>query len=999
MIDYLSDVDVDINHFNEIYPEILSESQSKYYDSNSFKLLDNKTPNDIAILGINIRSLHGKLDELQAWITLLECRFDIICVAETWLTNSTINMCKLNNYEMFNVIRTDVRGGGVGIYAHEDYDSSILSNISFSYSHIESVFIKCLFRSKTLVIGCIYRPPSGDVNMFLESMDTILTALSHLPQSNLYVCGDFNLNLLNVSTDSNCNNFLNLMFANSLSPIITKPTRINDPNNSCTLIDNIFTQNPVHYISGILVTDLSDHYPVFGVFRNVFPDVYTSNLTPFKIQYRLLNENTLNSLCLSLSSYDFSDVMQLEDVNEAFSLFNNTVMNFYNVHCPILSKTHSYKKYTKPWIDGEVINEIKRRDNYLKLLRVGRMNKVTFNRLRNKVTKLIRSKKKSYYELKFNELRGDIKRTWSLINNVIGTSVNNKRGNILKLNVNNNIITDPQDIANALNDHFATVGTKIANSFSSAPSGYMEFLSGSYPHSFFLSPVSVSNVIEYIKSLKNKKCSVQDLPSMVVKYLSNVIAPVLCALINLSLSEGVFPDCFKLARVVPLFKGGDNLCLNNYRPISILNIFSKILEKHVCNQLYLYIENNEILNDSQFGFRHCRGTTQALLRHTGFIYKELDMSNIVFSMYLDFSKAFDSVNHDILLSKLEFYGVRGLSLQWFKSYLSNRKQYVYVNDRRSSISEVQYSVPQGSNLGPLLFLVFINDLPNCTDYFEYGMFADDCTVSCSIAKNDFETSHLPINLNLECIRTWLNSNRIMINTSKTNYMLYSYRGNPSFHSPIKVGNSEVDQRASVKFLGVILDERLKYDMHVQMISQKIARNVGVLFKLCQVIPENILRNLYYTLIGPYIAYAIEVWYSAPNCISNKIKVLQKKAIRCIKNLNYDDHTIQHFKNMKILPIGDLYEYSLSVYMYRTINFVEYDVDLSRSLVGLNDQHNHLTRNRFEYLIPRLNKEKTAGSMHYKGVKNWNNLPPHFKDYNSLKLFKIKLRQHMLTALC
>ena len=234
------------------------------------------------------------------------------------------------------------------------------------------------------------------------------------------------------------------------------------------------------------------------------------------------------------------------------------------------------------------------------------------------------------------------------------------------------------------------------------------------------------------------------IPTKVLKCTAHILSPIICHLINASVTKGIFPDCLKLARVVPLYKCGDSFNISNYRPISVLNIFSKLIEKHAFKYLHSYVERNGILDDCQYGFRHGRGTNQAILRHVNYIYDKLDENQLVFSMYMDFRKAFDSVDHKILLDKLNFYGVRGIPFLWFKSYLGDRKQFVNVNGVNSDTILLTHSVPQGSNLGPLLFLIYINDLPNCSNFFKYTLFADDCTISCPVQRGNLNLSLIHI---------------------------------------------------------------------------------------------------------------------------------------------------------------------------------------------------------------------------------------------------------------
>jgi len=995
MNSFLEDFDVDLNYFNQVYPDIGSDNQSDYYSAERFKNQIKVSPGDVTVLSMNIRSMYGKLDELSVFFGELSCKFDFFCVSETWLNTSTIEMTELENYKHFNIVRENRRGGGVSVFASDKFRSKLLENLSFCHDYLECVFVECKSNSKTIIVGSMYRPPDGDIPLFLISLEDILVNLSNIPNSEIFLCGDFNLNILENIGNLNNVNFINLLSSSSFIPLITKPTRIDLTTNSSTLIDNIFCKNPISYVSGIIVSAISDHYPIFAVYRNFFTDNLINEVA--SISYRLLNEKTLSSFSSALSEHDFSDIAQLENVDDSFKKFDDVIMHYFNAHCPIVTRTISYKQFTKPWIDRVIRGEIRKREKYLRLYQSGRISEANFKTVRNRVTRMIRDSKKSYFSKKFDEVKGDLKRTWAVINNVLHPNFDKKRGNIDKLNVRDSLISNPHDIANALNNYFSTVGSDIASSFVDPPD-HNRFLSGNYLNSFFFSPVSVDDIYEYVSSLKNKKCHINSLPPCVLKKISNIVAPIMCFLINLSISKSSFPECLKVARVVPLFKGGSATELVNYRPISVLHIFAKIIEKHAFKQLYSFLERNSVLSADQFGFRIKRSTTQALLRHLGYIYDNLDDDNLVFSMYLDFKKAFDTVDHNILLSKLYFYGIRGEPYLWFKSYLTGRKQFVSVNGINSMIDSVSHSIPQGSNLGPLLFLVYINDLPNCSRSFKFQMFADDCCISYSVPRVNLDGAYALINSFLENVSVWLCSNKIKINSSKTKYMIYSYRGQYNLAGPIMIGGDLIERVNSVKFLGVVLDDKLRFSEHVLSISSKVSRSIGVLYKLRDFIPTHILRSLYYSMVYPYISYAIEAWFNAPNYISNSVVVLQKRVVRCINFLNYNDHTGAYFKNMRLLPLSSIYCLNISMYMYRTLSDEFYDRELYRKLNTFQDQHDHLTRNRDKYVMPRYRKVKTEANIHHSCIEVWNEMPDAVKSCKSLSTFKLAHKQYLIDSI-
>ena len=291
--------------------------------------------------------------------------------------------------------------------------------------------------------------------------------------------------------------------------------------------------------------------------------------------------------------------------------------------------------------------------------------------------------------------------------------------------------------------------------------------------------------------MKNKKCNLDCIPIVIIKSISHTISPIMSNIINKSVTTGVFPNVLKMARVVPFYKGGSPTSCGNYRPISILNIFAKIVEKVVYKQLSNYFESKNILIDEQYGFRSNKSTTQALLSHITNIYDSLDNDDYIFSLYLDFSKAFDSVDHSILLRKLYHYGIMGVPHDWVRSYLSDRKQFVSVNDVQSDIRTLTHSVPQGSNLGPLLFLIFINDLPKCNDYFKCVMFADDCTLSWAVPTQYLHNAHVDIHRNFVSVNRWLCANKIQVNIQKTKYVIYSCRGQLKLQSDVCIGQGNI----------------------------------------------------------------------------------------------------------------------------------------------------------------------------------------------------------------
>ena len=329
--------------------------------------------------------------------------------------------------------------------------------------------------------------------------------------------------------------------------------------------------------------------------------------------------------------------------------------------------------------------------------------------------------------------------------------------------------------------------------------------------------------------------------------------------------SGQFPNFLKIARVIPIFKSGDALDLNNYRPISILSTFSKIYERVVHSQLLNYFETKGIFYKHQYGFRSYKSTTQAVLNFLHNIYSY--GGSLYFTIFLDMRKAFDCVSHEILLDKMYFYGIRGTPHEWFRSYLSDREQYVSINDGHSNKEKITCGVPQGSILG-LLFLIFINDVPNCCNNLDYLLFADDTSISLKIPKDCINSIHHRINHYLCSVSEWLGANKIMLHVQKTKYMLFSYKGNYRLQ-PIRFDAMDVEWVSSMRYLGLIFDSNLNFKSHVDIIASKMSKNIGIMCKVSNFLPRNVLLSIYYAIIHPYLNYCIEAWYSGPQFATNK----------------------------------------------------------------------------------------------------------------------------------
>ena len=358
---------------------------------------------------------------------------------------------------------------------------------------------------------------------------------------------------------------------------------------------------------------------------------------------------------------DFDFILN-DDTDDTISQLDNYILTTYNSCCPIKTKTLTRKDIEKPWINVEIKTNIKRRQNLLLLYKQNKTSVTVYNRFRNLVTNQIRSSKKLYFHNLLNSIKSDIKKTWKIINNFIRSKQINKKFEINSIVNDNEIITDKNDIASIFNTHFTSIGKKISDSIESNNlADPLSYLRTSPTNSFFFSKISSLDIQNIIVKFKNKSCPINTYPIKIIKALAPILSNILAILINKSFITGKFPDYLKIARVIPVFKAGDKKDISNYRPISILSIFSKIYEKIAHKQILSFINKFKLLHNNQYRFRPKRSITQAILDNLQFIYNSLDAGDTALSIFLDSSKAFDSINHQILLSKLNRYGFRGIT--------------------------------------------------------------------------------------------------------------------------------------------------------------------------------------------------------------------------------------------------------------------------------------------------------------------------------------------------
>ena len=477
-----------------------------------------------------------------------------------------------------------------------------------------------------------------------------------------------------------------------------------------------------------------------------------------------------------------------------------------------------------------------------------------------------------------------------------------------------------------------------------------------------------------------------------LKLGSDSLSTLLCGLINESFRDGIFPDPLKLARVTPLHKGGSKESPNCYRPISIISPISKLIEKLYSVRLISYLDKFNIISDDQYGFRSSHSTNHAIANIQETITSNLDKNRHTVSIFLDLSKAFDCVNHKILIEKLYYYGIRGPPLDFLKSYLTGRKQFTIVNGISSDLLEIICGVPQGSTLGPLLFLLYINDLPNAS-LFKSCLFADDTCLVMS-HKNIHELEAL-CNQELVKIDSWFRANKLTANINKASKFMVSYATrNCHYDLQIKMGQSNLERVKTMKYLGVILDDKLSWNSHIDYIRKKLASASGMISKLKYYADVQTLIKVYHALFKSKLQYGVLSWGTANKTSLQPIRVLQNRTLRHISQAPLFTRLDNIFLNYRILKFDDLFKLEVGKFMH-CFKAEKLPKSFNNYFQEVGQVRSRVTRasNRGDLFVIRCNKKVGEKSIKFIGAKYWNDLPLELKNMKYCH-FKNELKNYI-----
>ena len=980
----------DISKIGEIYETYrdfsINSLECRYLDCNDFNLTFSNCSSHLSFLHLNISSLPKHFDIYTSLLNSLNHEFKVLGFSETRLTDSSIphNL----DIDRYNSIFTNTKAsaGGTALYISKDLkhkDRKDLSNLIYFDKQLESTFCELMFeKQENVVVGCIYKHPTMKTETFIEDFFTPLLHKTNKEKKRLVLMGDFNINLLDYGNSVPVNRFVDSLQSLYLLPSISLPTRITDQ--SRTLIDNIFfTPSKYKPHSGNLLVGISDHLPQYLIFVNFC--VEAQREIKYYRKWKNFNENRFIA---DFEQVDWNGMFQLHSNNPdgLFELFFEKMNTLIDVHAPLKRLSRKQvKKGGKPWITKGLKTSINKRDQLLNLInkekneQIKRELQTKHKYYRNQIVKLSRKSKINHFKRYFNDNIKNSKNIWKGVSELINRKSSSNPE--IYLNIDGQLTSDPKTTSEEFNKHFSTIADKIRETINVADNdNFNRTLRNSPINSLFFEPIQPDEIKKIINSLKPRANGPVSIPTKILKTVLAQISEILARIFNISLVTGSFFTALKTAKVIPVFKNkGSPHDVNNYRPISLLSNIDKIFEKLIKSRLVDFLDENKIIFKNQFGFRNKHSTTHALINLTEQIRSNIDKGLYTCGVFIDLQKAFDTVDHEILLAKLHHYGVRGLSNQWFRSYLSNRQQYVYVSGCDSSKRPVNHGVPQGSVLGPLLFLIYINDLHYAIQNSKTNLFADDtCLLLSDSNLQDLETK---INSDLIKLSSWLRANKISLNVTKTEVLLFrSKTKTVLYHMKLKLDDHILKFSSKVKYLGILLDEFLIWNFQFDTLASKLSRTNGILAKLRHFVPETLLKTLYYALFHSHISYANIVWGQALTQ-NSRIGKLQKKCVRILTFSDFNAETFQLFMETGIPTLPQsVFKCNIKL-VHQTINKLSPQA-LQDSLSFKSLSHQHQTRNRNLKLLERSKaKTLTYGlkSVKYQSLLNWNQLLLHFKE--------------------
>lgn len=937
----------------------------------------------VSFVHLNTQSIFSKIEELR--LIAYDTQPDVLCISESWLNQKTPDgFININGYYANRLDRqTGKRGGGLVTY----FRNNVFEGVSGKYSvlctsneDIELQVFELKVRNiQKMIIMNVYRPPSGKVDSFIDTLSSTLQAVEKLHEFDVFILGDCNL-AYNQTNNPSYRKLKQLEIRFGLRQIITDPTRINS--SVANILDLIFTNSTYISDCGTWEINISDHQPVYAIRKKE-----RTKQPKVVIECRSFKNYIKSDFQQDLQEHNWDNFFLLENPEDAWCFLYETILYYANRHCPYTKFT---AKNSQPeWINQEVLEQLKERDRVYRMAKrsdsIELWNQV--KKLRNYCNNLIRKAKNEYVILQLEESSGDSKKFWRVINSTFTPSSSQSQCTISLCDPVTKLPVPHNDCPNYMNEFLVAAGPKLACAIPNIPfiATFNRFMTR-----LKLTRITVEETVKVIDQICiSKSSAVAKLTSRVLKDAFLAIPIHLNFVYNLSIDTGIFPESWKKGNVVLIPKEGSRSDPNNYRPISLLPLPGKMLEKLIHSRLYTFLESNHILTTKQGGFRPGFSTTLTATSLITDILEAHNVGSLTAAVFVDLRKAFDTIDHVILLRKLHDYGICNSALHWFESYLTHRQQRTMVNGIFSDFQFITHGVPQGSVLGPVLFLLYINDVTQVINQNLIHLYADDTVLY--MPGNNSLLVQTQLQACLDTFVKWCKMNKLTINTKKTKSLTFFHNPNQGSECSFTVDGQRLESVTSYKYLGYVLDKNLNYNLMMTQLVNKMNYKIYLLAKLRPLLTKQAALAVYKSMILSYLDYNLLFYSSAKKSFQNKFQVIQNKAIRIIcklpSRLNVDEHHVK----LNIPHVYNRHWYFLMKYMHAL------STHPSTTTLDIRDLPTRLHRGR-PFKLPSRSSIQYMKSFIYVGRTLWNQLSPEsqmiptLEQFNAFLKYEIKVRE-------
>lgn len=924
----------------------------------------NSTNNKLRLIHQNIQGYRSKEYDIEMYVE--QHPIELLCLTEHWLRCHELIFTMPNYTLASHFTRISMcRGGSLILIRNNIKFKERRDIVAMSVEH--KIEIACIELDKYIIV-CVYRPPFNETYSTFEIvMERVLGRIS-VDGKRIIVCGDFNVDLLqNSSMSSNIKTLFNSF---NLQNVFLEPTRTTSTTATC--IDNVFCNCEFDQKS-ILNTFRSDHSGQYVVFTE--PEKLYKRI----ITCRPITSKQTNKFYVSLSSVIGNVEVENKDPNTLFNCFFNTVTEVFNSMFPLKTVKKNNKLEFSEWATLGIRTS---RTKLFKLYEERSYNTdMSFKEYVKEYSKTFKrvctQAKSMYLGEKIRSSTNKIKSVWKVIQRESGKS--RPMETELRIQIDNKILSSNDEVAEVFEKYFSEIPTKVTESLNSSVEQAAVFMKENIAESngeFKFDYIDPNTIIKTFKSLNVK--NTEDLWGMSVKVIGSVIdilASPLAYMFNYCVSVGIFPDLMKFSKVVPLFKSGERMDIGNYRPVSILPIFSKIFEKIILAQMQSFFNTNKLLHPQQFGFTKGRNTTDAGVCLIREIFNAWENHMNAVGVFCDLSKAFDCVDHEILLMKLNHYGIKDLSLNMVRSYLEDRIQKVEINRVRSLGSRVRMGVPQGSILGPFLFLIYINDLPHMLDNkSKIVMFADDTSLIFKVSRQVGNIDE--VNTTIKLITKWFTANNLLLNAKKTKCINFVPPNASRNVDKVVIEGEDIEFVNKTVFLGVTIDSSMNWSAHIDSLTGRLSSAAYAVWRIRHITDEATARLVYFSYFHSIMCYGILLWGRAASI--NSVFVLQKRAIRAIYKMRRGESLREHFKQTNILTVS-------SQYIYENIMYVRKNLSL---FTKKGDTNSLNLRNNHKLAVSRFRLTKVNNSFVGNCVRFYNMIPENITNVTESRFKKI-----------